>query len=172
MPLRANPDIKKACEVLLYVAARVPDLYAALKVIYFADKGHLSEYGRLMYGDSYVAMKHGPVPSLAFDIVRDARGRADGCYRTPPEIRSDLTADDRTLTPCRVANADLLSESEIECLDAVIDQYGGMSFAELRAISHREPAYQAARDNDFIPIEAIVASLPDADDLLDYLANG
>jgi hypothetical protein len=41
----------------------------ALKLIFLADRYHLCRYGRLITNDSYVAMKHGPVPSATRDIV-------------------------------------------------------------------------------------------------------
>jgi hypothetical protein len=56
-------DAHKALEVILYVAGSVPDMYRALKVLYFADREHLGRYGRLICGDTYVAMRLGPVPS-------------------------------------------------------------------------------------------------------------
>lgn len=41
-------DAEKAVEVLLYIAEKCPDVYKALKVLYFADKDHLAQYGRLI----------------------------------------------------------------------------------------------------------------------------
>jgi uncharacterized phage-associated protein len=38
--------------------------------MYFADRKHLEKYGRFICGDSYVAMKHGPVPSEIYDILK------------------------------------------------------------------------------------------------------
>jgi len=167
----SSPNPQKAIEVLLYVVQHVPNMYNALKVLFFADKLHLARYGRLIYGDSYCAMKHGPVPSLAYDMVKSSRGES-----TPlaPElarvVRECLTIDrNHRITSRRDPDLSLLSPSDLECLREAIGEYGAMPFNELRAISHRDRAYQAADENDFISLEAIVRSLPEGDELLEYL---
>ncbi|MEK7221817.1 MAG: Panacea domain-containing protein, partial [Nitrospirota bacterium] len=60
---RFDPD--KAIQAILFVARSITGatFHQISKIIYFADKDHLQKYGRLICGDSYVAMKHGPVPS-------------------------------------------------------------------------------------------------------------
>ena len=64
--------------------------YHVLKVIYFADKEHLSKYGRLICDDSYVALTHVPVPRRFFDIIKNIRG-ASSCLTDYP-IEKMLTA--------------------------------------------------------------------------------
>jgi len=163
-----NPTVNadKAIEVLLYVAARVPNMYHALKVLYFADRLHLERYGRLIYGDSYVAMDKGPVPSAAYDMVKCARG--DGFYYLAPEIREALGVRDHILLPKREPDPEYLSASDIECLDQAVATYGRMSFGPLMELSH-DAAYKSADQNDFISFEALVHSLPDGEELLAYL---
>ena len=67
-------DPEKTLEAILYISERTQDLYHVLKILYFADKIHLSAYGRLIAGDSYVAMSNGPVPSHAYNIIKTVRG--------------------------------------------------------------------------------------------------
>ncbi len=167
MTIRCRFNAEKAIEVLLYVAKRVPDVYAALKILYFADKEHLAKYGRLISGDSYVAMRLGPVPSGAYDLVKNARG--EGFCMADLPIQEAFTADRTTITPRREPNLDLLSQSDIECLDFAIRRYGHMSLGQLKRLSHREKAYQDADENDFMSLEQIVLSLPDGEQLLQYL---
>ena len=167
---RSGFDLEKTLEVLLYVAEHdCIDTYAVLKVLYFADKRHLGEYGRLICGDSYVAMSHGPVPSGAYDIVKYARG--DGYCLSDIPIGGAFAVQDNDIVPHRAADRDLLSESDVECLDWAIAAYGHLSFGELRRLSH-DAAYEAADRNDLIPLQAIVRSLPDGELLADFLANG
>jgi len=161
-------DADKAVEVLLYVAARVPNMYHALKVLYFADRLHLQRYGRLIYGDSYVAMDKGPVPSAAYDLVKVARG--DGIYCPALEIREALGVRGHTLSPQRHARTEYLSESDVECLDEAIADYGQMPFGALMELSH-DAAYRSADQNDFISLEAIARSLPDGEAILEYLSD-
>lgn len=165
----ANPkfDPKKALEVLLYVTPHCPDMYTALKVVYFADKLHLSRYGRLIAGERYVAMSHGPVPSGLYDMVKSVRG--DGVFTVEVPAKEAFTMVDYNINPLRRADLDVLSESDRECLDEAIREYGHKSFAELKEISHRDTAFQAADENDFITMEALAKSLPNGEALLEYL---
>ncbi len=167
--MQARFNWKKATEVLLYIAKQVPNMYTALKVLYFADKEHLSRYGRLICGESYVAMKAGPVPSGTYDLVKFCRG--DGtCSREARETVSlALEVDGYNLRSLRPANEDLLSESDMECLDFAINKYGRLTYKRLVELSHKEPAYQHSDVNDFIPLEGIIDSLPNSEELKDHL---
>src|SRR3989337_1524135 len=119
-----DPD--KAVEIILYVAGRVPDpgFHRVSKILYFADREHLATYGRFICGDSYVAMKHGPVPSGTYDVLKFVRGD-DGLTCVVPHAQESFRVDDRKLViPFKNANLDALSESERECLDPAIAKYG------------------------------------------------
>lgn len=169
MALRSRFNAEKAVEVLLYVCQRVQDLYTALKVVYFADKEHLSRYGRLICGDSYVAMQHGPVPSGLYDLVKNVRG--DGhCFAWLP-LSDAFAIEDRLIIPKRSPDLDMLSESDIECLDEALARYGSLSFDKLKGLSHRDRAFLAADRNDFMSLESIVMSLPDGELLLEHLSD-
>jgi len=160
-------NIEKALEVLLYIGARCPNTYNALKVLYFADKEHLAEYGRLICGESYIAMKQGPVPSGVYDMIKYVRG--DGFILTEIPLGESFTIDGYNIIPLRKANIDLLSESDIECLDKAIKKYGTLPFSELKRLSHNDAAYIDADENDVISLDAIVRSLPNCEILFDYL---
>ncbi len=68
-------DEDVAIEVILYIANRVPHptFHLIFKIMYFADKAHLERYGRFICGDSYVAMRNGPVPSVTYDMLKGIR---------------------------------------------------------------------------------------------------
>ena len=168
MGVRYRFDAEKAAEVLLYIAEEQSDVYKALKILYFADKQHLARYGRFICGDSYVAMSHGPVPSGAYDLIKYARG--DGFHWFDMPIEKAFSVQQDRIIPHRKANRDLLSESDMQCLDAAIKQYGHLSFSELRRLSHDE-AFKNADLNDFISLEAIAQTLPDSESLLEYLRD-
>lgn len=160
-------DAKKAVEVVLYIAQKVSDMYVALKVLYFADKEHLYRYGRLICGDSYVALKHGPVPSGTYDLVKFAR--SDGWCPIGDYVQDAFEIEDYDIVPIRKPNIDLLSISDRECLDEAIGQYGHLTFGKLQDLCHQDKAFQAVDRNDFIPLEAIIETLPDSELLKEYL---
>jgi uncharacterized phage-associated protein len=69
-------DKEKAIEAIVYLANRLdkPTKLKIFKLLYFADKLHMSRYGRFIVGDYYVAMKHGPVPSRTYNILKEVEG--------------------------------------------------------------------------------------------------
>lgn len=160
---------EKTLEALVYVVEQgCSDMYAVLKMLYFADKEHLSRYGWPITGDTYVAMKSGPVPSAAYDIVRWVRG--DGRVRPCIDVDGVLEISPGThqIAAMRSADRNLLSQSELDCLDRVLAKYGRMEFGELKKVSHDE-AYDAADMNDWMSPEDIVRTLPNGELVLDYL---
>lgn len=159
-------DPQKSLEVLLYVARRCPDMYKALKVVYFADRQHLARYGRLIAGDQYVAMSHGPVPSGLYDIIKLVRG--DVALEVNVAAKAAFTMDGYNIIPSREPNLDVLSESDQECLAESISMYGDKSFSELKRLSH-DSAFAAADSNDFIPLEALTKDVPNGEVLREYL---
>ena len=168
MSIRHRFDAQKAVEVLLYIALRSANVYKALKILYLADRAHLAEYGRLICGDTYVAMRLGPVPSGAYDLIKAARG--DGFCRAAIPVTEAFAIEGHAIVARRKPALDLLSDSDMECLDSALDEYEDMSFDQLKSLSH-DDAWRSADENDFIPLEAIARSLPNGNLLLDYLQN-
>lgn len=162
-------DRRKALEALLYVAERQPDVYWALKALFYADKKHLEQYGRSVSGDTYIAMSHGPVPSGAYDMVKMARG--DYSFQADTMVLASLSVELYTLKPKRGPDLDYLSISDRECLDLGIAEVAGLSFGRLKAKSHNEPAYKKAEQNDVMSLEVLVRSLPDGDQVWRYMAD-
>lgn len=162
-------DPEKALNAILWIAKRIPSptFHSISKLLYFADRLHLERYGRLISGDSYVAMKNGPVPSGAYDIMKAVRG--DGTCAVEAEAQEALTVDGRYhVIPRRAANEAHFSESDLECLHETIQQYGSLSFKELTDLSH-DAAWDSADENDIIELEQIIATLPDGASLLEHL---
>ena len=172
-PIRLDPE--RALELVLYVAnqLRYPTLHSVSKVVYFADKEHLSRYGSLLSGDNYVAMRHGPVPSAIYNLLKAAAGRQEPLI--PAEfyelVAESLKVEEGSrVQPLRQANFDLLSVSQRECLDASIKVNGRLSFARLTAKSH-DAAWKSVDENDLIEIKAIAKTLRNSKQVLAYLEN-
>ncbi|MDX7993207.1 Panacea domain-containing protein [Xenorhabdus littoralis] len=170
-------DSEKALEAILYVASSAPnpDVYHIGKILYFADRKHLECYGRLITGDSYRAMKNGPVASGAYDILKIARGDKlryfpSGC--NGEYIKSSLEVangdDNHRVSAKRGFDPDFFSKSDLKCLNEAIHEYGRLSFKELNDISHDE-VWKAANTNDEIPLEVIALHCKDGEYLVEYL---
>lgn len=160
---------KKALNAILYIANKLKrkDFHKIFKVLYFADRNHLSEYGRLISGDSYIAMDDGPVPSKLYDIFKSVRGDSyfkdnDHFSKLIQVVQWDL------INPLQEANLKALSKTDLKHLDNSIDIYGDMSWDEVREKSH-DYAWRNTVKNNPIKLENLVRESGDDDGYLDYL---
>jgi uncharacterized phage-associated protein len=171
MPLGQRFDPQRAVEAILYVTHRVgdPTLLRVSKLLYFADKYHLSTRHRLVTGDAYVAMRNGPVPSEAYDLMKAVRG--DG-YHRGAEIAAKAfkVVNGRELAPLRDADVRYLSRSARESLDHAVSKYGRMSTSQLINTSH-DASWKSADENDFIALEGLALDTPNEKELLAYLKD-
>lgn len=142
--IRFRFDPEKLVAALAFFASRgVPDLdvMKTLKLLYFADKTHLLRYGRPIIGDDYYGMEHGPVPSNAYDIIKDAIANRN----VPPQdlveryIEVQAVGDLHQITAKQPPNMDVFSDSDVEVLEETIRRYGQVKALELRRLAHEEP---------------------------------
>lgn len=167
--MRYSFDPDKALEAILFIAPKVNnDLYTTMKLIYLADKLHLERYGCLIFGDRYARMPYGPTPSSAFDIVKYVRG--EGTTFEYPLANEAFHVDGNSIIPIRDADTGELSRSDLRCLSESIEKYGHLSFGELKNLVH-DDAYHATQDEHFIRLETIAATLPNAAELIQHLAD-
>ena len=161
-------DKTKAIEVILYLAPKVADsdVYGICKLLYLVDKTSLEKYGRFVFGETYVAMEEGATPSGVYDLLKDAA-------ETPND---EMKIEGNNIIPLREPSIDYLSESDIECLDLIIDIYGKVPNWR-RAIDAHDDAWRESWDKRGskrsvgIPIESIAKLLESSDDLIDFLSN-
>src|SRR5690348_16910019 len=130
-------DREKAVEAIKYIAKNTPnpDIYWVLKIIYHANKYHLERYGRLIFGDSFVALRYGPVPSGSYDLLKDARNFR-GMPEYHPAIGEFEVHGKNRVVALQEANLDVFSDSDLHCLDRAIQKFGPMPFKELCDASH------------------------------------
>lgn len=162
---RLRFDSEKAVEIILYLAGKLPQpgVFHVCKMFYFADRKHLDEFGQFICDDRYVAMKNGPVPSRIYDIlkdVRDNRPNNDHAKASFAFVGANVVAK-------RQPMLDLLSESELECLDWAIETYGAVPFKSLSNLSH-DDVWQSADENDLIAVETLFRHTSDPDATFEY----
>lgn len=122
----------KALNVLLWILNKKPniDVYNINKVIFAADCYHLNTYGRPVYGDKYIAMKFGTVPSFMYDLTKITE-KMPFYYSSAHGLS----------THCE-PNMDMLSESDIEALEYGLKEYGDLSFGEVNEKNHKHRAWK------------------------------
>jgi uncharacterized phage-associated protein len=111
----------------------------ALKLIFLADRYHLRKYGRLITNDTYVAMKHGPVPSTTRDIAEfnDYLDEAEKHYSS-----HYVESDNLKLKSKKKIDVTVFSESDLEALNFVWDNFGHYDQFQLRDITHSYPEWK------------------------------
>ena len=142
-----SPADEKRMEALLYVVVRVVDRRNVLVALYYADRLHLERYGRKV---------------------------CDGRYRvTQTGVVSDEAALALSGLPHKAAPRDpdmsYLSETDVECLDDSIRQYGTLSLNRLRQLALDEGLCAGKSSGDEVPLGDIIRDLPNAGEVMEYL---
>jgi len=158
-----KPEV--AVNALLYLchkaeeAGRRLSFMQVAKLLFYADKMHLRQYGRPITGDTYIKMEHGPTPSSVYDYLKDIRSRHSlkdefiqvNLEPNPPHAPTPY------ISSLREPDKNVFSESDLEILEEVYSQYGGLTAKQLRDQSHREKAWQEAEMEmayeDFLDLE-------------------
>jgi len=162
-------DENKAINAILYIANRLQrkDFHKIFKLIYFSERDHLSDYGRMITGDSFIAMNDGPVPSKIYDIFKAIRG--DSYFSDNGKFSVYFSISDwDLLVPKCDANLNELSQSEIEAFDNSLRLYGNLSWDEIREKSH-DYAWRNTIQNRAISYENIMRETGDTDDFIEYV---
>ena len=137
----------KTLNALLYVANRVQrkDFHKIFKIIYFADRQHLVDWGSPITGDTYIAMEAGPVPSRLYDMLKIVRGDS---YMPDNEGLGKYFQIEGWMYVKPLLDADLnkLSPNEQEALQEAINKYAALSYDEIKEKSHDVAWRSTARD--------------------------
>ena len=169
-------DARKAVAALTYLVREASDnLYTLMKMLYVADKKHLSIAGRFLAGDDYIAMEQGATPSGAYDLVKYVRGD-HGNHRGLPEVKNLFRVEDRTRL---VLTADVpeedLSKIAKACLDEVIQLYAmHPNWVYWYREAHDAAWEESVSENAFAPpmaIESVGRTIPNNEPLMELLAD-
>ncbi|WP_107811649.1 Panacea domain-containing protein [Campylobacter concisus] len=115
---------------------KIANRMAILKLFFFAQRYHLRAYGRLIAKDRFVAMDHGPVSSIALDIMRENFYQVleDDKKFSQKIIHS---FDDRLVQALGdVEDYDELSDTDLEALNFALENFGRMDQWELVDSTH------------------------------------
>lgn len=148
--MKSLDQILKIRAVVLYVLAAFPeglDYIKLFKILYFAQRKHLAEYGQVIIQDSFQARQFGPVSGF----VRKGLKLIETGQRLPDDFNvfgNGITVSDttrhQTITSSAKPDLDELSGSDIRCLDTYIDKFRDMQSVEISELSHSDRAWQKA----------------------------
>ena len=167
-----NKDV--ALQAMLYILSKLGkiDLHKVSKILYFADRSHLSKYARSITGDDYIKMSYGPVPSNVYDIMKAIRG--ESFFANTPEAkeleRYFKFVNSKDIIALSDVNMDYLSESDVECLDEAITKCKDLSFDELTRLSH-DYAWANTTLNGKISVKDILCEMGDDEEYIEYVSQ-
>lgn len=145
---------EKVAQMAAYLLSKDGGRMAYLKLIkllYLTDRKSLDLYGESMSGDKFVAMKHGPVLSQTYDLLKnggekEVKGWSKWiCGKENYEVANKsmmVQADD----------LEELSESDIMIMDSVFGDYGHMNKYEIRDFTHDHCAEWQDPGSSSVPI--------------------
>lgn len=155
--MKTTDQILKIKAVVSYILQQIPDgldYIHLFKMMYFAQQEHLVIYGSPIIDDSFVARKHGPVPTFTYLILKGKEGKAT---LDSPELynfaQSIALCYDNGHQIVKLAEGsaydrDELSNSNIKILDKWIQKCKDINAFDLSDLSHDKAWQKAKRQAD------------------------
>lgn len=166
--IRFRFNAEKAYQGILWMLSKADglDLHTVLKACYFADKSHLNEYGRPVFGAAYRAMKFGPVPLEIYEMLkaepiwRWETGQDEFPWVVRGRGKIERVGD------ARPSNMDVFSETDLEHLGSGFERARCMTFDQRTRETHGRDWQRA---NLGMMDYADMIEGPDADERVDDL---
>ena len=160
---------EKATVATAYLANRSGEtMYTILKMVYVADRLHLERYGRPITGDRFIAMEQGACPSMIYDSMKVLRGEKKHNYLPDSERYLEVDATTNDVTVKDMPSIDVLSASEIECLDETVSVLKRRGRWHIRNLAH-DAAWEGTGRNSPMDFLAIARSAEEGDTLALHL---
>lgn len=117
-------------EAIGYLLCRLKkaDKIKLVKLMYLADKYHVMNYGRTISGDTFCAVKHGPIGSQTMDVLEfDTLVLGDYSNKAKTLFKHGRGHSFLLAKACNPESFTMLADSDIEALDFVLDNFGKMN---------------------------------------------
>src|SRR5262249_10562223 len=151
-----------AASLLLRLAGGHMHYLELIKLLYYADRESLDLYGQSITGDRYVNMRHGPVLSSIYDLVKHtlfAVKPPKGMWGTCIAKRSRWELDLK-----HQPDSSPLSEADVELLERVFRERREQTRWSLRDKTHALPEWEnPGASSRPLPIEQILRVLGKGD---------
>ncbi len=141
-------DTNKIIQALTFFAYREKgqciDYMKAYKLLWLADRHHVRTHGRTVTGDTYCALPLGLVPSDAMNYLN----HQDTALPTDIPLSEQYIYNPRskkrvkTFKALQDADMDEFSDSDIESLQLIYDNFHDLSAKQLSELSHDFPDWQ------------------------------
>lgn len=165
-------NINKLKAILLYFSLYTEYLgkVKLMKLIYFLDFMHIKKYGTPVTYDSYINLKHGPIPSTIKNMIDDAE---DDLEHSNLNDVIDIEKVKKLKTGnvmCKIVplrkfsenDKKYFSETELEMLEKVASKYNTFTADQIEEASHKESPWKDTEYLDQIPY-SLAARDPDSE---------
>lgn len=145
--MKTVDEILKMRACLLYVLQALDkdvDYIKLFKILYFAQREHLVKYGRGIMGDTFHALKFGPVPSFIYKALQMAQEKLakEDDFAV---FLEGITVNKISLVSSSIPpDMDELSQSDIVCLNKYIKKYRDYNSYKLSNRSYYDQAWKEA----------------------------
>ena len=115
-----------------------------LKLVYLADRKALLETGKTLTGDSYSAMKLGPVPYFTYNYLKQDMFPSDWIEHKKFDVRLKKEVDSKD----PLETFELLSPMAQDILESIWEKYGKMGKYNLSKLTHTIcPEWEKCKDD-------------------------
>jgi uncharacterized phage-associated protein len=147
-----------------------------MKMLFFADKYHLQNYGRPIFYDRYFRLPHGPVPSITLNVI-DSLNEVENydLEEYAEKFRRHIAVNERTVareikqmtfTPLSDFDEEYFARSELEMLQKVAEEFRTINARRISELSHTLPEYANTPPNDIIDYSVMA---PEQREYLDFI---
>ena len=145
-------------QVLLYILAKIggkPNIGQTVlyKLLYFIDFDYYEKYEKQLIGARYMKNTHGPTPIMFAKIVDRLEEE-----RKVEKVKSKFYKYEQTkylVNPDMPLDLSALSAQELAHIDWEIDRLGGLTAAQISALSHIDTPWVAAGDRESLEYEHV-----------------
>ena len=165
-------ESKKVIQAICYTLRGVKrsNKLKLVKLLFLADKYHIINYGRTVTGDEYWAMDYGPVGSAAKDILSMDKDFLSLEYNEISRFLKKKGKHDFVIgESCSDDDLDLLSETDREAINFVVQTFGKLSSDELIEHTHKYPEW--AQHKELFNNKQIKRQRINTEELLSLLDN-
>ena len=119
--MKTVEQINKIEAVVLYVLQYFKegvDYIKLFKIIYFAQREYLAQYGKVLCPDTFKARTYGPVPALSDKVIKRVELQEDD--EQFPDLKSfedSISVVNQLVFGRKAPDMDYLSKKECQCLD-------------------------------------------------------
>ncbi|MGH9326898.1 MAG: Panacea domain-containing protein [Terriglobia bacterium] len=141
--LRFRFKAEKFVNAVVYLAQAIPNStkLTICKEIYFADKEHLTRFGRTITGDTYYHLTHGQIPTRGLDMLRGRAGAGSNAL-----FEKYVAVIGNSVHPKRQADKKVFSKSEIDVLNEIIGRFKNLPATRIRKLAHDEASFKESQD--------------------------